>query len=101
VVNRSIEKILRSLSGEKPGQWDLILAQVEFAYKYFVNRSVGKSPYQIIYGRSLKGVVDLFKFPNLEDKRSIDASEIAERMRKCMSRLRESYNKEIQSIKKE
>jgi hypothetical protein len=28
--------------------------------------------------RSLKGVVDLVKFPNLEDKRSVDASEFAE-----------------------
>jgi hypothetical protein len=78
VVNQSLGNLLRSLSGEKPGQWDLILAQDEFAYNDSVNRYVGKSPFHIVYGRSPKGVVDLVKFPNLEDKRSVDASEFAE-----------------------
>jgi hypothetical protein len=76
------------LSGEKPGQWDLILAQVEFAYNDFVNRSVGKSPFHIVYGRSLKGVVDLVKFPNLEDKRSVDASEFAESMQEMHEQVK-------------
>jgi hypothetical protein len=41
---------------------------------------VGKIQFQVIYGRSLKGVVDLVKFPNMEDKRSVDASDFAKRL---------------------
>lgn len=44
VVNRSPGNLLRNLSGENLGQWDMVLAQVEFAYSDSVNRSIGKSP---------------------------------------------------------
>jgi hypothetical protein len=37
-------------------------AQVEFSYNNYINRTIGKSPFQIVYGRSPKGVVDLVKF---------------------------------------
>jgi hypothetical protein len=56
----------------------LVLDQVEFAYNDSINRSMGKSPFHIVYGRSLKGFVDLVKFPNLEEKMSVNASEFAE-----------------------
>jgi hypothetical protein len=42
------------LSEEKPGEWDLVLAQAEFTYNDSINRYVGKNPFQIFYGRSLK-----------------------------------------------
>jgi hypothetical protein len=57
---------------------------------------LGKSPFQIVYGRSPKGVVDLVKFPNLEDKRSVDASEFVEGIQKCMSRSSRSTTKQYQ-----
>jgi hypothetical protein len=78
VVNQSLGNLLRSLSGEKPMQWDLVLAQDEFSYNDSVNQSVGKSPFHIVYGISPKGVVDLVKLPNLEDRRSVDASDFTE-----------------------
>ena len=55
----------------------MILAQVEFAYNDSVNRSTGKSPFQIVYGRSLEGVVDFIKFPYLGEKNVFDASDFA------------------------
>jgi hypothetical protein len=39
---------------------------------------VGKIPFHIVYGRSPKKIVDLLKLTNMEDKRSVDASEFAE-----------------------
>lgn len=51
-VDKSLGNLLRSLSGENPNQWDLALAQAEFAYNDLVNISIGKSPFQIVYGIS-------------------------------------------------
>jgi hypothetical protein len=87
---------LRSLSGENPSQWDLVLAQVEFTYNDSVNRSTGKIPFQIVYGRSPKGVVDLVDLLDLGDKRSVDASDFADSMQELheqvKQKLQESNN---------
>jgi hypothetical protein len=50
VVNRSLGDLLRSLVVEHHSSWDKILPQAEFSYNDSVNRSTGKSPFQIIYG---------------------------------------------------
>ena len=59
MVNRSLGDLLRSLVIEHHSQWDQILAQVEFAYNDSVNRSTGKSPFQIVYGMNPRGVSEL------------------------------------------
>ena len=48
VVNRSLGNLLQSLVGIKQGVWDLIFSTAEFAYNNSVNRSTGKSPFQIV-----------------------------------------------------
>ena len=78
MVNRRLGNFLRSLSGENTSQWNMVLAQAEFSYNDLVNRSTGNIPYPIFYGRSPKGVVDLIKFPNLGERKSIDASDFVD-----------------------
>jgi hypothetical protein len=93
---------LRSLSGENPSQWDLVLAQAEFTYNDLVKRSTRKIPFQIFYGRSPKGVVDLVDLPDLGDKRSVDASDFADIMQELHEqvklKLQESNKKYKQRI---
>jgi hypothetical protein len=62
VVNRSLGDILRSLVTEHHSGWDQILPQEEFAYNDSVNRSTGKSPFQIVYGTQPRGVFELKRF---------------------------------------
>jgi hypothetical protein len=57
VVNWSLEDLLRSLVTEHHSQWDHILPQVEFSYNDSINRSTGKSPFQIVYGVQLNSEV--------------------------------------------
>jgi hypothetical protein len=59
VVNISLGDLLRSFVTKHHSQWDQILAQAEFAYNDSVNRSTGKSTFQIVYGMNLRGVLEL------------------------------------------
>jgi hypothetical protein len=59
VVNRSLGDLLRSLVKEHHSQLDNILPQVEFSYNYLLNRSIGHSQFQIVYGMQPRGISEL------------------------------------------
>ena len=40
-------------------QWDLILPQIEFAYNRSEHRTIGKSPFEVVYGLQPIGPMDL------------------------------------------
>ncbi|KAJ0967944.1 hypothetical protein J5N97_024861 [Dioscorea zingiberensis] len=63
VTNRSLGNLLRCLVGEHPGLWDSLLPTAEFAYNNFVNRTTGKSPFQIVNGLTPRQPVDLIPLP--------------------------------------
>jgi transposase InsO family protein len=58
-VNRSLGDLLRSLVTKHHSSWDNILPQAEFPDNDSVNRSTGKSPFQIVYGRQPRGFSEL------------------------------------------
>jgi hypothetical protein len=58
-VNRSLGDLLRSLVTEHHSSWDSILPQAEFAYNDSVNRSTGRSPFQVVYGMQSRGASEL------------------------------------------
>ena len=94
VVNRTLGNLLRSLIGENVKTWDLVLPQAEFAYNSSINRSTGKSPFQVVYGRSPTHVVDLAPVSSLPDP-APDAFDAVEYMRdihrQVRAKLIESY----------
>jgi hypothetical protein len=77
LVNQSLGNMLWSIVGEKPKQQDLSLPQEEFSYNSSVNRSTGKSPFQVVYCRNPMGVLDLVQLP-LGDRINDDGEEFAE-----------------------
>ena len=56
VVNRSLGNFLRCLVGDKPSNWEAVLAQAEFSYNNIVNRSTGKTPFEIVTRMQPRGV---------------------------------------------
>ncbi|XP_031396103.1 uncharacterized protein LOC116207332 [Punica granatum] len=67
VVNQSLGNLLRSLVGEHVKSWDLKLCQAELAHNHTVNRSMGFSPFQVVYAAVPK--VTNAKYKQVADKK--------------------------------
>lgn len=52
-VNRSINEALRSYIREDHRQWDMFLGSINCALRNSIHRSIGKSPYQVIFGQNM------------------------------------------------
>lgn len=56
VVNRSLGNLLRCLTKEHNQSWDLILPHAEYACNDSINWSIGKSPFEVVYGVHPRGL---------------------------------------------
>ena len=72
--------MLRCLVGDKPKRWDLILPQAEFSYNNSINRSTGRSPFQIVYGSSPRTAPELRKMKQGE-RTSAEAEEFVDHIK--------------------
>jgi hypothetical protein len=87
VVNKSLEILLRSLVTEQGHQWDQILAHVEFAFNNSINKSTGKSPFEIVYGRQPRGVAELREL-NQDEFKSVGVEDFATKMQRLHDQVR-------------
>jgi hypothetical protein len=98
VVNRSLGDLLRSLVTEHHSQWDNILPQAEFAYNDSVNRSKGKSPFQVVYGMHPRGISEL-RDSEQTVTRSASAEDFAEAMKELHSQVKKRLQNSSQEYK--
>jgi len=80
--------LLRSLVTEQGRQWDQSLAQTKFAFNNSVNRSTGKSPFEIVYGIHPRGIAELRDLKQDEFK-SVGAEDFSTKMQRLHDRVRE------------
>ena len=73
------------------GNWDLLLPHVMFAYNNSVNRSTGKSPFEIAHGYKPRRLVDLIPLPS-----HARVSKSVESFAQHVSRLHKEISKKIQ-----
>jgi hypothetical protein len=93
--------LLRCLVCDNPRQWDLAIPQAEFALNSNINRSTGKSTFQIVYGANPKGIVDLVDLP-ANPYISPDATNFVENIREIhqqvehkLQSMNEQYKKHV------
>ena len=98
VVNWSLGNLLRSIVEENPNQWDLALPQAEFAYNSSVNRSIGKSPFEVVYGWNPTSVLNLVPLP-LGDKISDDGEAFIEHIQQLQQEVRQKLQASNQQYK--
>lgn len=68
--------MLRCLVGNTPENWDLALAQAEFAFNDFPNRSKGFGPIYVVYDMHPRGVFELRNLGDME-KRSASGKDFS------------------------
>lgn len=88
VTNQILGHLIRCLSGDKPKQWDLALAQAEFAFNHMRNRSTGKSPVEVVYTHLPRLTFDLANLPSIIDVSS-KADTVVERIRKLHQEVKD------------
>ena len=59
--NGTLKPMLRKLSEEQPKQWDRYIPALLFAYRETVQESTGFSPFQLLYGRHVRGPLSILK----------------------------------------
>ncbi|GKD78678.1 ATP-dependent DNA helicase RecG [Tanacetum coccineum] len=57
--------IIRCVCSDRPKQWDLCLAPADFAYINMVNRSMGKTPFSVVYQKPPNHTLDLVPLPKI------------------------------------
>ncbi|XP_038062382.1 uncharacterized protein LOC119732846 [Patiria miniata] len=70
--NGTLKKMLRRMCSERPRDWDKYLPALLFAYREVPQESTGFSPFELIYGRTLRGPMailrDLWTTEHVEDE---------------------------------
>ena len=57
--NQTIQKTLVKLAEENPSEWDTLLTPTLFALRQMPNASTGFPPFELMYGRKVRGPIDV------------------------------------------
>ena len=59
--NQTLKQILKRVCADRPTDWDRYLGPVLFAYRSAPHSSLGFSPFELIYGRQVRGPLEILK----------------------------------------
>ena len=59
--NGKLKQILKKLCSEHPQDWDRYLPALLFSYREATQESLGFSPFELLYGRTLRGPMQILK----------------------------------------
>ncbi|GLT37652.1 hypothetical protein SLA2020_119560 [Shorea laevis] len=92
-INKILGNLLRSFVGKNLRQWDLVLAQVEFAYNNSSNQATGKCPFEVVYGVHPLSPLDLAPLPTSRQF-SVDAEQQAKEIKKLHEEVCEKLQRQ-------
>jgi len=59
--NGTLKAMLKRMCAEKPKDWDRYLPALLFAYREVPQESLGFAPFELLYGRTVKGPMSILK----------------------------------------
>ena len=70
--NRTFKELLRRTIESHKREWDVIIPYVLFAYREVPQESTGFSPFELVYGRDVRGPLDVLREEWIQDQQSPD-----------------------------
>lgn len=59
--NGTLKQMLRRLCAERPKDWDRYLSEALFAYRDTTQESLGFSPFELVYGHTVRGPMRILR----------------------------------------
>ena len=84
--NGTLKKMLKCYAQEEPTNWDRHIPYVLFAYRESPHETTGYSPFELLYGRQVRGPQQQMK-ENWEDDQTIEEESLESYIIKTRSRL--------------
>ena len=53
--------MLQKMAAEKPSDWDRYIHALHFSYREVAQASLGFSPFELVYGRSVRGPMSVLR----------------------------------------
>lgn len=111
-VNGTLKQIQRRLCAERPRDWDKFLSAALFAYRDATQESLGFSPFELVYGRTVRGPMRILRelwtkevndpevcttyhqyIVDLKERLESTCTMAKENLEKATQRYRANYNK--------
>jgi transposase InsO family protein len=77
-MNGVLKQMLRKMTLEQPKQWDRYIPALLFAYREVPQESLGFSPFQLLYGRTVKGPIKVLRQIWTEEEESEEVKTTAQ-----------------------
>jgi hypothetical protein len=99
-MNGTLKSMLKKMCQEKPQEWDRYLPAVLFAYREVPQVSTGFSPFELLYGRCVRGPMQILKDLWTEDDSTSDARSSYQYVIDLKNRLEETCKLARESLHK-
>ena len=105
--NGTLKQMLKRLCAERPMDWDRYVPAVLFAYREVPQESLGFSPFELVYGRTVRGPIEILQQVWTEERASDEVQstygyvmELRERLEKTCKIAHEELRKAQKRSKK-
>ena len=71
--NRTLKAMLKKVASEEGRDWDILLPYILFAYREVPQATTGFSPFELVFGREVRGPLDVLKEGWEANKRSSES----------------------------
>lgn len=88
--NGTLKSMLKKLCSEKPQDWDRYIQALLFAYREVPQESLGYSPFELVYGRQLRGPLQILKELWSKERKDTEAKTVYQYVVDLKNRLQET-----------
>ena len=89
-INGVLKSMLKKLSSEKPKDWDRYVEPLLFAYREVPQDSTGFSPFELLFGRTVRGPLQILRKCWIEEQEDQEVKTSYEYVLDLKSRLEET-----------